>query len=115
MGPTSPDMSKEERRGVHASRLQDGVTFQVKTMHDEHTCSNVKKVDSKMASQAWICDKILDYVKSKAKKTIVDVQIDLQRKYNIIVPYHRVWAASEMAYEKLHGKVENSYKQIPDL
>ncbi|KAK1260227.1 hypothetical protein QJS04_geneDACA001951 [Acorus gramineus] len=54
-------------RRVHASRLQDGVTFQIKTLHDEHTCINVKKVGSKMASSAWICEKILDSVKSNMK------------------------------------------------
>ncbi|KAK1325432.1 hypothetical protein QJS10_CPA01g01768 [Acorus calamus] len=100
---------------VHASRLQDGVTFQVKTMHDEHTCNNVKKVDSKMASKAWISKKIMDAVKGNAKKSIVDYELDMQKKYNIKVPYHRVWEARELAYEKIHGKIEDSYKQIPDL
>ncbi|KAK1272971.1 hypothetical protein QJS04_geneDACA024735 [Acorus gramineus] len=75
----------------------------------------MKKVNSKMASQAWICDKILDTVKSNAKKSIVDFQKDLQKQYNIKVPYHRVWTAREIAYEKIHGKMEDSYKQILDL
>ncbi|KAK1294012.1 hypothetical protein QJS10_CPA16g00605 [Acorus calamus] len=100
---------------VHASHLQDGVTFQVKTMNAKHTCNHMKKVDIKMASSTWICDKILDNVKSNAKKSIADFQRDLEKKFNIKVPYHRVWATQEMALEKIHGKIEDSYKQIPDL
>ncbi|KAK1294786.1 hypothetical protein QJS10_CPA16g00542 [Acorus calamus] len=85
--------------------------MRVKTMHDEHTCSNVKKVDSKMACKAWICDKIIDVVKSNTKKSIVNYQMNLQKKYNIKVPYNRVWEAREMAYEKIHGKIEDLYKK----
>ena len=43
---------------LHASRLVDGVTFQVKVTSEPHTCSYVNKCGNESASKYWIASKV---------------------------------------------------------
>ncbi|KAK1283102.1 hypothetical protein QJS10_CPB21g01322 [Acorus calamus] len=100
---------------IHASQLQDEVTFEVKTLKDIHTCTSVNKVGNEMATSGWLANKIVPILHKTPELGASKLKGDIQNAYNLTIPYSRVLKANGKALELMHGKSEESYKLIPEL
>ncbi|KAK1303655.1 hypothetical protein QJS10_CPB11g01873 [Acorus calamus] len=74
---------------IHASVLRDGVTFEVKTLKDEHTCTSVNKVGNEMATSGWLSNKIVPMLQKTPEIGPSRLRIEIQEKYNLTLPYSR--------------------------
>ena len=45
---------------IHAAVTEDGVTFVVRTLQEDHTCFRINRSGNKHANKAWIADRIID-------------------------------------------------------
>ncbi|KAK1305848.1 hypothetical protein QJS10_CPA10g01279 [Acorus calamus] len=100
---------------IHASELQDRVTFKVKTLKDIHTCTSVNKVGNEMATSGWLANKMVSILHKTPELGASKLKGEIQNKYNLTLPYSRVLKAKGKALELMHGKPEESYKLIPEL
>ncbi|XP_020108011.1 uncharacterized protein LOC109723913 isoform X2 [Ananas comosus] len=100
---------------LHASVLQDKTTFEVKTLKNEHECPSVNRCGNKMASQFWVCDRVVDWLKTEGEISVPDLQKRLLRTYNVDVPYLRCFRGKELACEEIHGNWEESYERMVDF
>ncbi|KAK1319154.1 hypothetical protein QJS10_CPB04g02022 [Acorus calamus] len=82
--------SKECTWRIHASVLSDGVTFQVKTLKNEHTCTSVNKVGNEMATSQWLAHKMTPILQKTPEVGPSKLKAGIEEKYNITLPYSRV-------------------------
>ncbi|XP_020101451.1 uncharacterized protein LOC109719288 [Ananas comosus] len=89
--------------------------FAVKTLNNEHECPSVNRCGNKMASQFWVCDRVVDWLKTEGEISVPDLQKRLLRTYNVDVPYLRCFRGKELACEEIHGNWEESYERMVDF
>ncbi|KAJ9545468.1 hypothetical protein OSB04_025175 [Centaurea solstitialis] len=97
---------------IHASIMQDGVTFEVKTMVEGHTCTRSNKGGHKRATQGWIASVVTSRLKSDGDVTVAELRKWLMRVYNVDVPYQKVFRGKEQAYSDMYGKWEDSFMKM---
>ncbi|KAK3118671.1 hypothetical protein QOZ80_9BG0703810 [Eleusine coracana subsp. coracana] len=73
-------------RCIHASRLQDERTIQIKTLPFEHNYSTTKLCEGKMATQSWVADRLADWVKKNPEKGSKAAKEKLEERYEIKLP-----------------------------
>ncbi|KAK1322802.1 hypothetical protein QJS10_CPA02g01268 [Acorus calamus] len=100
---------------IHASVLQDGITFEVKTLNEVHTCTSVNKVGNEMATSKWLATKMVPILHKTPELGASKLKVQIKNKYNITLPYTRVQKARTKAIELIHGKPAESYRLIPEL
>ncbi|KAK9067649.1 hypothetical protein SSX86_011760 [Deinandra increscens subsp. villosa] len=100
---------------IHASLQQDGITFEVKTLVEPHSCTRSKKGANKVASQGWIAGVLKDKLKSDGDVSPIVLQKWIMKNYNVDVPYMRVFRGKEQAYNDMYGKWEDSFLQMNDF
>ncbi|KAJ9535404.1 LOW QUALITY PROTEIN: hypothetical protein OSB04_un001486 [Centaurea solstitialis] len=100
---------------IHASIMQDGVTFEVKTMVEGHTCTRSSKGGHKRATQGWIASVVTSRLKSDGDVTVAELTKWLMRVYNVDVPYQKVFRGKEQAYSDMYGKWEDSFMKMDGL
>ncbi|KAI3519078.1 hypothetical protein L1887_08086 [Cichorium endivia] len=100
---------------IHASLMQDGITFEVKKFVDTHSCTQSNKCGNKHATQGWIAEVVSDKLKSDGDVSPADLKTWLMQKYNVKVPYMRVFRGREQAYRDMYGKWDDSYVNIFDF
>ncbi|WVZ81087.1 hypothetical protein U9M48_028508 [Paspalum notatum var. saurae] len=95
---------------IHASQLQDGLTWQIKKLHNKHTCSSTAKLDqNSMAANAWVRDRVIDTLREKPTTGAGALKAELEKKYNIKLSYYVVWDGRNMTLEELMGKWDDSF------
>ncbi|PWA37953.1 transposase, MuDR [Artemisia annua] len=94
---------------IHATRLQDGVTFKVNKFSDSHTCIQSNKGGNKCATQGWITSVIKDKLKSNGDVSVTKLKKWLMKHYSVEVPYLKVFRGKEQAYTDMYGKWEDSF------
>ncbi|MFS7904830.1 putative transposase, MuDR, plant, MULE transposase domain-containing protein [Helianthus anomalus] len=99
---------------IHASVKQDGITFEVKTFVEAHSCTRSNKGGNKLASQGWIASVIRDKLKSNGDVPIPKLQKWVMKKYNVDVSYMKVFRGKEQAYNEIYGKWDDSFMKIND-
>jgi hypothetical protein len=75
----------------------------------EHTCASrqrSKKV--KNATKAWICDKVMDWVRDKPDIGAKELQNRLLQTHFVEINYKRVHAGYQLALDKVYGDWKNS-------
>ncbi|KAK9069470.1 hypothetical protein SSX86_011374 [Deinandra increscens subsp. villosa] len=97
---------------IHASVNQDGITFQVKTFVDTHSCIRSNKSGNKLASQGWVASIVKDKLKSDGDVSPTELQKWIMKNYNVDVPYFKVFRGKEQAFNGLYGKWEDSFEKI---
>ncbi|KAI3517407.1 hypothetical protein L1887_16621 [Cichorium endivia] len=95
--------------------MQDGITFEVKKFVDTHSCTQSNKCGNKHATQGWIAEVVSDKLKSDGDVSPADLKTWLMQKYNVKVPYMRVFRGREQAYRDMYGKWDDSYVNIFDF
>ncbi|KAK1299330.1 hypothetical protein QJS10_CPB14g00665 [Acorus calamus] len=100
---------------IHASELQDHVTFEVRTLNDIHSCTSVNKVGNEMVTSGWLAQKIVPIIHRTPELGASKLKNEIQTKYNLTLPYSRVLKARGKAVELVHGIPADSFKLIPEL
>ncbi|XP_038987745.1 uncharacterized protein LOC120103904 [Phoenix dactylifera] len=100
---------------LHASLLCDGHTFQVKKLKEPHTCSSINKCGNKMATQFWICDKIIGWLRKEGNLSPIELRRKLLQFHHLELPYHRVWRGKELAMSMIHGNWADSFERMEDF
>ncbi|XP_071690279.1 uncharacterized protein [Rutidosis leptorrhynchoides] len=100
---------------IHASILQDRITFQVKSLVEPHTCIQSSMSGNKCATQGWVADVITDKLRSDGDVSVAELRRWLVKTYNVEVPYMRVFRGKEQAYTDMYGKWEDSFIHLDDF
>lgn len=75
----------------------------------DHTCASRTRVLGRMASQAWVAERAIPYLKRKHGMGAKELKKELQHKYKIKIPYQTAWYGRERASNKLFGKWDDSF------
>ena len=78
----------------------------------EHDCPTTKLEDSRMASQDWVAEKLVDRVKKNPGKGAKTAQSKLQEDYNFKLKYTKAWAGMKVAVEMINGRYEDSFQLL---
>ncbi|KAK1299847.1 hypothetical protein QJS10_CPB13g00959 [Acorus calamus] len=100
---------------IHASVIQDNVTFEVKTLMSDHSCTSVNKVGNEMATSSWLATKLVPILHRTPEMGASKMKMELQQKYHLTLPYGRVLAARGKAVELIYGKASDSFRLVPEL
>ncbi|PWA76685.1 transposase, MuDR, MULE transposase domain protein [Artemisia annua] len=65
---------------IHASLLEDKVTFEVRKLVEKHTCTRSNMGGNKHATQAWIASVVSDKLKSDGNVTVGELRKWLMKK-----------------------------------
>ncbi|CAN6249838.1 unnamed protein product [Urochloa humidicola] len=95
---------------IHASLLQDGMTWQIKKLQPKHTCASTSKLKhNSMATNAWVRDRVIDVLREEPTTGAAFLKKELEKKYNIQLSYYVVWDGRKMALEQIEGKWDDSF------
>ncbi|KAK1257387.1 hypothetical protein QJS04_geneDACA023733 [Acorus gramineus] len=100
---------------IHASVIQDNVTFEMKTLMSDHSCTSVNKVGNEMATSIWLATKLVPILHRTLEMGASKMKMELQQKYHLTLPYGRVLAARGKAVELIYGKASDSFHLVPEL
>ncbi|KAI3670359.1 hypothetical protein L1987_87950 [Smallanthus sonchifolius] len=100
---------------IHASVMQDEISFEVKSMLEPHSCTRSKKGANKVATQGWIASVVRDKLKSDGDVKTIDLQKWVKKIYNVDVPYMKVFRGKEQAYSDMYGNWEDSLMKTNDF
>uniref|UniRef100_A0A0A9FIC4 MULE transposase domain-containing protein n=1 Tax=Arundo donax TaxID=35708 RepID=A0A0A9FIC4_ARUDO len=78
-----------------------------------HTCSSVNKCGDTMATNNWIAERVVDWLRDKPTIGPKELQFELQKKFQMELPYHRVFKGKEKALDMVFGKWDDSYALLP--
>ncbi|GKE83496.1 hypothetical protein Tco_1557238, partial [Tanacetum coccineum] len=82
-----PRCEHEECLGrIHASLMQDKVTFEVRNLVETHTCTRSNMGGNKHATQGWIASVVTDKIKSDGDINDVELRKWLMKHYNVNIP-----------------------------
>ncbi|KAL4556397.1 hypothetical protein LXL04_039048 [Taraxacum kok-saghyz] len=100
---------------IHASIMQDGVTFQVKKMVESHTCTRSNKGGNKRATQGWIANVITNKLKSDGDVSPTELKKWIMKTYNVDVPYLKVFRGKQQVHIDMYGKWEDSFLKLDEF
>nr|XP_043638083.1 uncharacterized protein LOC122609088 [Erigeron canadensis] len=100
---------------IHASTMQDEITFEVKTMVEAHSCTRSNKGGNNRATQGWVAGIVSDKLKSDGDVTPAELRKWILKIYNVDVPYLKVFRGKEQAYTDIYGKWEDSFIKMDDF
>jgi hypothetical protein len=76
---------------IHASCMRNSTIIQVKVNPSPHTCPSERKGSHKVAKSRWCADAVLEWVTDKPCIGTTELVKKIKEKYNILVPYMRVY------------------------
>ncbi|XP_076905609.1 uncharacterized protein LOC143561398 [Bidens hawaiensis] len=80
---------------IHASLMQDRITFEVKKLVDMHSYTRSNKGAAKVATQGWVASVIIDKLKSDGDASPTKLQKWIMKNYNVDVPYMKFHRGKE--------------------
>ena len=86
--------------------------MQIKKIPFEHNCPTTKLVDSRMATQGWVVEKLVDWVKKNPGEGAKAAKTKLEGDFNFKLKYSKAWAGMKIALEQMHGKYEDSFQLL---
>nr|XP_015618836.1 uncharacterized protein LOC107278287 isoform X1 [Oryza sativa Japonica Group]XP_025878043.1 uncharacterized protein LOC107278287 isoform X1 [Oryza sativa Japonica Group] len=101
--------AKKCKWSIHASRLSDGRTWQIKKMPYEHRCASTGKLENNcMANNSWVKDRVINKVSEDPTIGVAALKKTLEEKYLITLSYYVVWDGRQMALDEILGGWEQS-------
>ncbi|KAH7835968.1 hypothetical protein Vadar_031565 [Vaccinium darrowii] len=97
---------------LHASRVGDTTTFQIKTIQGKHTCG--RKYESRWASAKWLAGKYLHNFIDDPNWKFEAVKNDVRRKLYLDVSKKQIYRAKRKAQEIVEEKYGDQYKRLYD-
>ena len=87
--------------------------MQIKVNTQEHNCPNTALSEKiRPASTKWIAATVLDWVREDQTIGASELRKKLQEKFNVLIPYHRVFDGKEMALDLIQGKWNNNFHML---
>ncbi|XP_058184092.1 uncharacterized protein LOC131301721 [Rhododendron vialii] len=96
---------------IHASRLPDGITYQIKTYTLEHTCTRVNHNED--ANSTWIAKKLLKDFKENPQLDLDGMQEKLNGRFGIESSKIQLYRAKRKCMDELEGSHGGQYKLLP--
>ena len=96
---------------IHASPLPDGITYKIKTMQAEHTCS--RQNHNTEATSSWIAKKMIDEFKENPSMGLDTMQEKLNKKYGIEASTMQLFRARRKCLDELEGNHGSQYTLLP--
>ncbi|WVZ84632.1 hypothetical protein U9M48_031641 [Paspalum notatum var. saurae] len=84
---------------IHASRLHDFKTIQIKVCPADHNCPTTKLKEGKMATQDWVADRLSDWLKKNPNKGAKDAKEKLEADFGIKLKYNKAWCGRQIALQ----------------
>jgi hypothetical protein len=79
-------------------------------MPEEHNCLSTSNLVTSMASQRWVAERIVGWLRENPDLGAKELQEKLQEVYNVEVGYATVWAGKQRALNKLFLSWEESFQ-----
>jgi hypothetical protein len=98
---------------LHARPLGESALWKIVHIQPDHNCLGVGHTGNSAASADFLASVILEQVRMQPDIKPKNIKKDIQRIYNVEIPYGRVWAAKEAALNLIHGTHEESYANLP--
>ncbi|XP_052162013.1 uncharacterized protein LOC127779320 [Oryza glaberrima] len=97
---------------IHASRLQDEHSFQIKTVGSDHECTSTSFSSDKMASSKWVALNVMDWLVENPTLGPKELKRRIKEKYQVDVSYFKVWAGKEACLEQIQGSWVESFDRL---
>ncbi|XP_062029682.1 uncharacterized protein LOC133745602 [Rosa rugosa] len=88
---------------IHASKLPDVDTFQIKALKGVHCCVLPERSGHRQAKMKWILNCIMDRVRENINYKPKEIIKDIEQEYGVIIPYLKAHRAKERALELIYG------------
>ncbi|KAM5570923.1 hypothetical protein ABKV19_011522 [Rosa sericea] len=88
---------------IHASKLPEVDTFQIKTLKGVHCCVLPERSGHRQANMKWILNCIMDRVRENINYKPKEIMKDIEQDYGVIIPYLKAHRAKELALELIYG------------
>jgi hypothetical protein len=87
--------------------------MQIKVNTQKHSCSNTAISDKiRPASTEWIAATMLDWVREDVIVGATELRRKLSDKFDVVIPYNRVYDRKEMALDLMQGKWNDSFHML---
>jgi hypothetical protein len=98
---------------MHASSMWNSIVIQVKVNSFPHTCPSAKRKETQKTTKSrWCTSAVLEWVTENPCIGPMTLIKKIQEKYNIVVPYMRVYCGKEMALDKIYGPWKDSFNLL---
>ncbi|KAK4404145.1 hypothetical protein Sango_0783100 [Sesamum angolense] len=97
---------------IHASPIQGGPTFQIKTIKGEHTCA--RTYDNKLANASYIAKRIENAIRDHPTIPVQQLKNKILSKCNVDVSRFKVMRAKKEALERIRGDDAKQYELLWD-
>lgn len=94
----------------YASKVNKYRSFEIKNLHDVHTCS--RNMKSKLVTSNWIAKKYLNTFRLQPDTTIKELRRDLVQRYAHDASKWKLYNAKKKIIELLTGSVEDHYAKL---
>ncbi|XP_035845425.1 uncharacterized protein LOC110893254 [Helianthus annuus] len=94
---------------IHASVMQDGISFEVKKLVEPHSCTRSNKGANKVATQGWVASVLRHKLKCDGDVSIKELHKWVKINFNVDLPYMKIFRGKEQAYSDLYGNWEDSF------
>ena len=85
---------------------------QIQINKGTHKCPSKSRVLGRMASQKWIAERAIPLLKDNPEMGPKAVKEELEKKYNIKIPYQTVFYGRQRATDKLFGKWDDCFDYL---
>ena len=98
---------------VHASIVDSGPQFQIRTYNPNHSCSKpTMGMVHKEATSALIAEFAKDRHRFNNKYTPKEIMFDFQMEFGVSISYRKAHLAKEIAMHEIRGSFEESFQTI---
>ncbi|XP_022019508.2 uncharacterized protein LOC110919548 [Helianthus annuus] len=94
---------------IHASVMQDGISFEVKKLVEPHSCTRSNKGANKVATQGWVASVLRHKLKCDGDVSIKELHKWVKINFNVDLPYMKIFRGKEQTYSDLYGNWEDSF------
>jgi hypothetical protein len=102
-----------QRWRMHASPMRNSTVIQFKLNLFPHTCPSAERKETqKTAKNRWCISVVLEWVTENPCIGLTTLIRKIQEKYNIVVPYMRVYYGKEMFLNKIYGIWKDSFNLL---
>ncbi|KAL0440965.1 UNVERIFIED_CONTAM: hypothetical protein Sradi_0035400 [Sesamum radiatum] len=88
---------------IHASPIQEGTTFQIKTVKGEHTCA--RSYVSKLAKAKYLGNRVEKVIRDNPNVPVSILKNTIMRKCNVDASKWKVIRAKRAALQKIQGLI----------
>ncbi|WVZ50012.1 hypothetical protein U9M48_001311, partial [Paspalum notatum var. saurae] len=98
---------------IHASKMQDDVSIQVKVNPFTHDCRSTRRSGKvKQATKFWVAEKVKDGLMDDDELGPKELQRRIKDEHKVVVSYKRIFYGKELAMQQLHGDWHDSFNNL---